>query len=292
MVDNEQVRSGVERLDSSLMPASFPDKLKLYFLRSNTDLRDAKSIAQQALQDATQALADAKEAKLLAQAAQELAQDAYDEALNALDRANVAKETADEALDQIAIERQRNDTQDGEIAQLQQDVQSGSQDVTALQTQVNQNTTDIGNLNTAYTSLSGTVVSQGNTIASQGNTIASQGQTLASLGQTVSSQGTAISDIDQHTIKNNVTALQNMGGPLNMASELRINSVKVIGPRQTGWTASSGTALKGAFAADQGYNVSLTYTATDIRAIADGLIQARQRIKALEDVHRAHGLSD
>lgn len=292
MVDNEQVRSGVERLDSSLMPASFPDKLKLYFLRSNTDLRDAKSIAQQALQDATQALADAKEAKLLAQAAQELAQDAYDEARNALDRANVAKEIADEAIDQVAIERTRNDTQDQEIAQLQQDVQSGSQDVTELQNQVDQNTTDIGNLNTGLTSLGNNVTDLRTTVASQGNTIASQGQTLANLGQTVSNQGTAIADIDQHTIKNNVTALQNMGGPLNMATELRINSTKVVGTRQTGWTASSGTALKGAFAADQGYNVSLSYTATDIRAIADGLIQARQRIKALEDVHRAHGLSD
>jgi hypothetical protein len=52
-----------------------------------------------------------------------------------------------------------------------------------------------------------------------------------------------------------------------------IGTNKVVGARDTGWTASTGTALKGAFA---------TGTAT--------LVQAAQRIKALEDAMRAHGL--
>jgi hypothetical protein len=52
-----------------------------------------------------------------------------------------------------------------------------------------------------------------------------------------------------------------------------VGGTKVVGARDTGWTASTGTALKGAFA---------TGTAT--------LVQTAQRVKAIEDALRAHGL--
>ncbi|MGP4914023.1 phage tail protein, partial [Hafnia alvei] len=64
----------------------------------------------------------------------------------------------------------------------------------------------------------------------------------------------------------------------------------VVGSRQTGWTASTGTALLGAFNASQTYTVSATYTQSEVSSMATGLQQARQRIKALEDALRAHGL--
>ena len=54
---------------------------------------------------------------------------------------------------------------------------------------------------------------------------------------------------------------------------ISINGSQVLGTRQTGWTTSSGTANKGTFNAD-----SATLLATS------------QRVKALEDVMRAHGL--
>ncbi|EOC8646115.1 phage tail protein, partial [Salmonella enterica subsp. enterica serovar Mbandaka] len=65
---------------------------------------------------------------------------------------------------------------------------------------------------------------------------------------------------------------------------------KVIGARQTGWTAATGAALLGAFNANQTYTVSATYTQSEVSALATGLQQARQRIKALEDAIRTHGL--
>ncbi|MCI0267199.1 UNVERIFIED_ASMBLY: phage tail protein, partial [Cronobacter sakazakii] len=44
------------------------------------------------------------------------------------------------------------------------------------------------------------------------------------------------------------------------------------------------------FNANQSYSASTTYTQSEISALATGLVQARQRIKAIEDALRAHGL--
>lgn len=85
---------------------------------------------------------------------------------------------------------------------------------------------------------------------------------------------------------------QSLSSLLNVTTSYSVNGVKVIGARQTGWTAATGTANKGAFSADQSYTVSSTYTQSEIQALAEGLRQARQRIKALEDVNRNHGLTD
>ncbi|MEA7581059.1 hypothetical protein ONJ87_26310, partial [Salmonella enterica subsp. enterica serovar Anatum] len=41
---------------------------------------------------------------------------------------------------------------------------------------------------------------------------------------------------------------------------------------------------------NQAYTVSATYTQSEVSAMATGLQQARQRIKALEDAIRTHGL--
>ncbi|ECZ6990410.1 phage tail protein, partial [Salmonella enterica] len=67
---------------------------------------------------------------------------------------------------------------------------------------------------------------------------------------------------------------------------------KVVGARQTGWTAATGTTNKGAFDADLTFTVSDTYTQSEIQAIANALIAERRRTKALEDALRAHGLID
>lgn len=57
------------------------------------------------------------------------------------------------------------------------------------------------------------------------------------------------------------------------AARYSIAGTKVVGARETGWTAATGTALKGAFA---------TSTAT--------LVNCAERIKAIEDALRTHGL--
>lgn len=79
-------------------------------------------------------------------------------------------------------------------------------------------------------------------------------------------------------------------GSENVSVSYKVAGLQVVGSRQTGWTASTGTALLGAFNASQTYTVSATYTQSEVSSMATGLQQARQRIKALEDALRTHGL--
>lgn len=81
-------------------------------------------------------------------------------------------------------------------------------------------------------------------------------------------------------------------GDVTASSSYKVSGVKVVGSRVTGFTAATGTALKGAFNASQAYMVSATYSQSEVQEMASGLTAARQRIKALEDAMRSHGLID
>ena len=70
---------------------------------------------------------------------------------------------------------------------------------------------------------------------------------------------------------------------------LAINGTKVLGAQQTGWTAATGTANKGAFATYAGQDVSAAYVEAEVQAIDDACKANSQRIKALEDALRTHG---
>lgn len=79
-------------------------------------------------------------------------------------------------------------------------------------------------------------------------------------------------------------------GSSNVSVSYKVAGLQVVGARQTGWTAATGTALLGAFNANQAYTVSASYTQAEIQSLAAGLVQVRQRNKALEDLLRTHGL--
>ncbi|EDX8204060.1 phage tail protein, partial [Salmonella enterica subsp. enterica serovar Paratyphi A] len=88
------------------------------------------------------------------------------------------------------------------------------------------------------------------------------------------------------------TGTQTLSSSLSVSGNYSVNGTKVVGARQTGWTAATGTANKGVFNADLTFTVSDTYTQSEIQAIANALIAERRRTKALEDTLRAHGLID
>lgn len=88
------------------------------------------------------------------------------------------------------------------------------------------------------------------------------------------------------------TGTQTLSSSLSVSGNYYVNGTKVIGARQTGWTAATGTALLGSFNANQSYTVGTTYTQSEVAALATGLQQARQRILALETALRLHGLID
>lgn len=78
----------------------------------------------------------------------------------------------------------------------------------------------------------------------------------------------------------------------NSATGYQVAGVKVLGAQVTGWTPSTGTDNQGAFDADQTRVLGAAYVQADAQATQDDLLAARQRIKALEDAMRSHGLID
>lgn len=92
------------------------------------------------------------------------------------------------------------------------------------------------------------------------------------------------------TVATPTTDKLQVGGSTNVSISYKVAGTQVLGARQTGWTAATGTAYKGAFNADTTYSVGVIFDILQIQAIAAGLTQARQRIKALEDIARTHGL--
>lgn len=113
---------------------------------------------------------------------------------------------------------------------------------------------------------------------------------VSSLSVRVGNAESSIIALQGDYVSKSVTASQTLLSPLNVTTSYSVGGTKVIGTRQTGWTAATGTALLGAFNANQAYSASATYTQAEIQALASGLVQARQRIKALEDMARTHGL--
>ncbi len=101
-----------------------------------------------------------------------------------------------------------------------------------------------------------------------------------------------ISDIQADYVSKSETADQTLMSSLSVEGFLSVDGVKVIGPRQTGWTAGTGAPNKGAFNADQAFTVSAAYSQAEIQAIATALVAERQRTLALEQVMRTNGLID
>ncbi len=101
-----------------------------------------------------------------------------------------------------------------------------------------------------------------------------------------------ISEIKVDYVSLSKTEKQKLSSPIDVSASYSVNGTKVVGTRVTGFTSATGTALKGSFNANQSYSFSADYTRSEIQTLANGLIEARQRIKALEDALRSHGLID
>ncbi|MDX4949341.1 phage tail protein [Proteus mirabilis] len=101
-----------------------------------------------------------------------------------------------------------------------------------------------------------------------------------------------ISEIKVDYVSLSKTEKQKLLSPIDVSTSYSVNGTKVVGSRVTGFTSATGTAFKGSFNANQSYSFSADYTRSEIQTLADGLVEARQRIKALEDALRSHGLID
>jgi len=79
---------------------------------------------------------------------------------------------------------------------------------------------------------------------------------------------------------------------LTAGKGLKVAGTQVVTDRQTGWTAATGTALKTAYATYAGATHTGAYVQATVQALDDAAKNASQRIKALEDALRTHGLID
>lgn len=113
---------------------------------------------------------------------------------------------------------------------------------------------------------------------------------LVTLDSRVTATENNVVNLQADYISKSAVASQNLASPLNVTTSYSVGGVKVIGARQTGWTAGTGTALLGAFNANQSFTVSNPPTQAEVQTIAAALVAVRQRNLALEQMARTHGL--
>lgn len=172
----------------------------------------------------------------------------------------------------------KNDEQDVELADHEARIQQLRIDVDNHEIRITANTNAIAALDVRLTTAEGEIV----TLQAD----------VSALDGRVTTAKNNISALQADYVSKTATTSQSLASPLNVTTSYSVGGKKVVGARQTGWTAATGTANKGAFNADLTFAVSDTYTQSEIQAIANALIAERRRTKALEDALRAHGLID
>jgi len=119
--------------------------------------------------------------------------------------------------------------------------------------------------------------------AATAQSAANAAQTTANAAQTLANT------INADYISKTAAPPQSVARTLQAASYL-LGGLQVVGPRITGWTAATGTPYYGAFNGNTTYAAGATYLQAEAAAVASGLLEARQRIIALEKAMRDHGL--
>jgi hypothetical protein len=125
------------------------------------------------------------------------------------------------------------------------------------------------------------------------NTVGAESATLY-IGSTFGgdSTGNAAAFRNGMTVPDGVSSVTMKGyGTINLSNAVYIRDSQVIGPRDTGWTAATGTANKGAFATYAGQTHGASYSQSALQALDNATKANSQRLKAIEDALRAtHGL--
>lgn len=218
--------------------------------------------------------------------------------------------TLSQAADFTAVAGKANDAgsgaYDAQVKNDQQDVQLLDHEIRLgdAEAQIQNLSTRLTSAEAAIVSLDGRVTAAesdiefltNELIAVQGD-IADLQTDVSSLQSDVADQGlrltaaeTDIDNIQVDYVSKTATVAQSLASSLGVATSFSIDGVKVLGPRQTGWTPGTGAANLGAFNADQSFTVSAAYSQAEVQAIATELIAARKRILALEQAMRNHGL--
>lgn len=192
---------------------------------------------------------------------------------------------------------------EAELADHEARISANETELADHETRITQNATDIAGLTVRMVTAESNITSLQTNVASlttrvttaEGNITTLQGKVstietnyvskAVSTSQSVQASGGSflVGNVATPT-----TDKLQVGGSVNAVS-YKVAGIQVVGAQRTGWTAATGTAYRGTFDANQAWTIGIL-DIVQIQQIANSLTQARQRIKALEDDLRAHGL--
>ncbi len=112
-------------------------------------------------------------------------------------------------------------------------------------------------------------------------------------GQVVSLDS-RITLVEGDYVSKSITTMQTLASPISVATSYSVGGIKVVGARNTGWTAAGGAVVsnKGAWNPNTLAAASATYSQAEANAVRTQLNAAEARIKAIEQMARTHGLID
>ncbi|EMX8465032.1 tropomyosin [Serratia marcescens] len=285
------------RIDASLLPRNiFSQPYLLYVIQQGTDLGAVAGKANEAGQGAW----DAQQKN-----------DEQDERLdNHEQRITAAEETLENHEQRITAaevklvnHEQRISAAETKLDDHETRITANEAELANHETRITQNTTDISGLKVRMATAESNITSLQTNVATlttrvttaEGNitTLQAKVSTIetnyvskaVSTSQSVQASGGAflVGNVATPT-----TDKLQVGGSVNAVS-YKVAGIQVVGAQRTGWTAATGTAYRGTFDANQAWTIGIL-DVVQIQQIANSLTQARQRIKALEDDLRAHGL--
>lgn len=261
------------RIDATLLPRNvFSQPYLLYVIQQGADLGNVAGKANEAGQGAWDAQVKNDE--------QDLVLANHESRIEAAEATLVDHEQRITAAEETLVDHeQRITAAETELADHEVRITANEAELANLETRIAQNTADIAALDTRL-----------DTAESDIDTLETNSVSKAvSTSQSVQATGGSflVGNVPAPT-----TDKLQVGGSIDISVSYKVAGLQVVGARQTGWTAATGTANKSAFNADLAFTVGVTYSQAEIQALATALIAARQRIKALEDMGRTHGMID
>ncbi|MER7435758.1 MULTISPECIES: hypothetical protein [Bacteria] len=285
------------RIDATLLPRNiFSQPYLLYVIQQGTDLGNVAGKANEAGQGAWDAQKKNDE--------QDLVLANHESRITAAEATLVNHEQRITAAEATLVDHETRITAaEAELVDHETRISANEAELANHETRITQNTTDIAGLTVRMVTVESNITSLQTNVASlttrvttaEGNITTLQGKVstietnyvskAVSTSQSVQSSGGSflVGNIATPT-----TDKLQVGGSVNAVS-YKVAGIQVVGAQRTGWTAATGTAYRGAFDANQAWTIGIL-DIVQIQQIANSLTQARQRIKALEDDLRAHGL--
>ncbi|MGQ5734199.1 phage tail protein [Serratia sp. IR-2025] len=283
-------------INASSLPLIFSQTYKRYVLSQAIDFTNVAKKANEAGQGAWDAQKKNDE--------QDLVLANHESRITAAEVTLVNHEQRITAAEATLVDHETRITAaEAEIVDHETRITANEAELANHETRITQNTTDIAGLTVRMVTAESNITSLQTNVASlttrvttaEGNITTLQGKVstietnyvskAVSTSQSVQASGGSflVGNVATPT-----TDKLQVGGSVNAVS-YKVAGIQVVGAQRTGWTAATGTAYRGTFDANQAWTIGVL-NVLQIQQIADSLTQARQRIKALEDDLRAHGL--